>query len=194
MHSYSKNFPYAHYIYVVLAIIAVAIYYFVSKLDFVENVTISPAITFTIFGALVLLFEHFLWRIFCFIPAIHLVNYSGTYEGTMTSFDEDGQKSLHGATITVKQRWSKMIVVFKSGAASSKSFSASVIGNRQGINDRELWYNYFTEGKNEGGQTMIAHYGTTKLSFSEDKKVLSGNYYTEQDRNSYGVFNLRKTS
>lgn len=196
LHFYSKDFPHSSRIHFVIAVISIAVFYlsytFFPQIKFLKSIHISPAIALTIFGLLVIFFDRYVWKVLCWSKNIPVVDYSGTYEGSMVAIDKDGVETHHPVAIEIKQTWSKMQIIFKSGSAESVSISSSLIKSKVENENPFVWYNYFNEGYNDNGQRMGAHYGTTKLKFSTDKKNVEANYFTEQDRDSHGRFKLTR--
>ena len=119
-------------------------------------------------------------------------DYSGCYKGNMAGVDNQGNDTTFPVEIGIKQTWSKMQVVFKSGRADSISISSSILKNKIEGAMPVIWYNYFNEGYNENGERMGAHYGTTNLKFSKDKTQVDVTYFTDQNRDSEGKFILYK--
>jgi hypothetical protein len=150
---------------------------------------LGPFAPLTVFGALELVFDRWAWRILCVIPWLHVYSFSGKYEGNIWGADE----KQFPANIKVKQTWSRIEIDFESGAASSKSFSASVIKDRLANGVVELIYNYFAPGTHKGEERVGAHYGTAMLRRVNRGKKLEGDYYTEQRRDSYGYIKVSRS-
>lgn len=192
LHYYSKEFKYSPYIHVFLAALSLIIFYGLSFIPFLDSLKLSVFKTFTIFAFLEIIFDLFVWKLFCKLKWIPVLDYSGTYKGTMRSVSKDGEEKEHSVDMNIKQTWSKMKITFRSEKVSSISFSASIIVSEFENDNPHLWYNYFTDGKNNGKKRISAHYGTSKLEFSKDKSSVSATYFTEQSRDSSGAFTLHK--
>ena len=130
------------------------------------------------------IFEHSLWLLLCRVHQAKVLDFSGEYIGQIVA--GEGQEDSE-ARLMIQQTWHRIKVTFQSGSASSKSFSAGFVFDRRGFNELELTYNYFTQG-----QTIQAHYGTATIRFKDDGS-LTGEYFTEQDRDSFGQMALQRT-
>lgn len=168
---------------------AYGLYLVVGFLPFAREMHIGPIATLTILGGLEFLFDRWGWRILCRIPSLNVHSFNGTYAGTLHA----GDGRQHDAELTVKQTWSKIEIDFKSGKATSKSYSASIVEDRLASGQVELVYNYYAHGVHDGGARMGAHYGTTRLKLLAKGKELEGDYYTEQARDTAGRVFLSST-
>jgi hypothetical protein len=188
VHSYGSDFKHVAYVHVVLAAISLGLYLALKLLPLPSNFPVHPLITLTIFGIVEFLFNQWGWRLLCLFPIVRVYNFGGTYEGHMRAADD----ATYPVKLTVKQNWSRMEIVFESGDARSKSFSASVIRDRIANGQVELVYNYFAHGVHEGEERVGAHYGTSMLRRLNQGLKLDGNYYTERQRDSFGRVELKK--
>jgi hypothetical protein len=175
-------------VHVALAGLAIGLYLLLGRFIPPTFPHFGPFALLTVFGFLELVFDRWVWRILCFIPGLHVYNFAGTYEGNIWG---EGERQFQ-ATIIVKQTWSRIEIDFISGAASSKSFSASVIKDRLANGLVELIYNYFAPGTHQGEERVGAHYGTAMLRRVDCGKKLEGEYYTEQRRDSYGYIKVSR--
>lgn len=201
MHSYGRDFSHIGKVHFVLAVAAVSIYFVVAwavrlaqgsfpTLALLADINISPFVTLTIFGLLEFVFDRWAWRLLCAVPAFNVFDFSGKYSGTILA----SSKAEHKASITIKQTWSRIEVCFDSGNAQANSFSASIIRDRIRQGRVELVYNYFARGgKAETGE-RFDHYGTAVLSREAKGARLQGDYYTEQDRDSFGTIAMDRSS
>jgi len=189
MHSYGRDYRYSPYIHVGLAALAYGLYLLILQ-GFGSGIAvhIGPIGTLSIFGLLEFLFSRWGWRLLCLIPGVHIYTFGGTYQGNITA----GDGTSFPVTLTIKQNWSQISVDFLSGNATSRSFSASVVKDRLAKGNVELIYNYFAPGTHEGEERVGAHHGTTMLKRSSKGRKLSGEYYTERKRDSFGRIELRR--
>jgi len=194
MHSYGRDFSHIGKVHFVLAAAAVGIYFAVAgtvrlvqggfpSFAVLADINVSPLITLTILGLLEFVFDRWAWRLLCSVPAFNVFDFSGKYAGTILA----SSKTEHAASITIKQTWSKIEVCFDSGSAQANSFSASIVRDRIRQGQVELIYNYFARGGKADNGGRFDHYGTAVLAREGEGARLQGDYYTEQDRDSFGT-------
>lgn len=174
--------------HVALAAVAIGLYWLLSNLAIVEKLRSGPFLTLTLFGILEFCFNNWLWKCLCQIKELRLVDFSGSYAGTLIS----GDNSNYQSQITITQTWEKIEVDFESGEAKSRSFSAAIINDRLKKGEVELVYNYFTPGRNDGQNRLDAHYGTALIYVRNKGQELVGEYFTEQSRNSHGKLHFTR--
>jgi hypothetical protein len=201
MHSYGRDFSHIGKVHFVLAAAAVGIYFALAgavrlvqgglpSLAFLADINVSPLVTLTILGLLEFVFDRWGWRLLCAVPALNVSDFSGKYAGTILA----SSKTEHPASITIKQTWSKIEVCFDSGSAQANSFSASVVRDRIRQGQVELIYNYFARGGKAENGGRFDHYGTAVLAREAEGGRLQGDYYTEQDRDSFGTISMARSS
>jgi hypothetical protein len=191
LHSYGTEFKFTPHLHIGLAVLSYGLYEIVTLLPLPQAVAVHPFFALTIFGFVELLFTQWGWRLLCYVPALGLHYFGGTYEGPIRS----GDGSEFPAKLTIKQTWSKIELYFESGQASSKSISASIIPDRLQKGSIEVAYNYYAPGVRDvtGAERVGAHYGTAMLRRLESGALLDGEYFTEQKRHSNGRMCLRRT-
>lgn len=187
MHSYSSCFNYTSHLHLLIAGLSLGVFYLLSLIPFPWFQSLSPLIVLTIFGGLELVFDRWLWRPLSWIEALSIYDFTGTYKGQL----RPGNGQVGEATVTIRQTWSHISIDFDSGA-DAKSYSASIIKDRRQNGSVELIYNYFASGERQGDGTRFNHYGTAILNLSKDKKTLTGEYYTEQSRDTFGQLVLER--
>jgi hypothetical protein len=200
VHPYSRDFNLTAWVHVVLAAIAVGAYLGLLGLPApLKELTpfarywnfTTPLTAFSIFLVVETWFERAGWKLLSRIKFLHLEDFAGSYAGELHA---EGTRPArkHQAKVQIKQTWSRIEIDFESEGATSKSFSAAVVRNRQKHGQIELVYNYYAEPKHRGD--FPAHYGTAMFKLGDHgTSDLSGNYYTEQDRNSYGSIAMTRT-
>lgn len=200
MHSYARDFPHIAKIHIGLAALSVGLYFLLvwavhfakghfPALAVIADIKVSPLVTLTIFGGLEFVFDRWAWRLLCQIPVLGVFDLSGQYVGKIVA---GKSKAEHEASIKIRQTWSKIEVCFDSGAAQANSFSASIVRDRFRKEQVELIYNYFARGGQAENGERFDHYGTAVLERHEQGAVLKGDYYTEQDRDSFGKIMMQR--
>jgi hypothetical protein len=191
VHSYSRDFPYTPHIYGFLALLAYGIYWLASLAPLPAVLHIGPLISLTIFGILLIIFDRWAWKLFCYIPGIEIVNLGGTYLGTL----RPKGKENYDVTFTIRQRWSRLSIHIDSNGAPSDSFSAAITKDRLRADEIELVYNYTVENHRDGRGvvTLPRHHGAAMLKVLDNGERLEGEYYTEQQRNSWGKISITRT-
>lgn len=189
MHSYSVHSNHSAYIHVALAAAAVGLYWLITFLPLPPFAAVGPVTAFSLFAILEFVFDRWGWRVLGRIPGLGVDDFSGTYVGTLCA----GDGTEHKATYKIKQTWSRIEIDFESEGATSKSFSAAVIKDRLQNGQVELVYNYYVHGRRTGPAVLAAHYGTAMLKLVRGGQRLEGDYFTEQDRNSFGSVQMVRT-
>lgn len=188
MHFYSKEFKGTKYIHVLLAVISAAISYFVnSHLDHLDLRIVGAISFFSVFALLELLFEKYAWRLLTYFPSLGIIDFSGVWKGSLQLGINETQ---YPAEINIRQTWSRILISFEGDDASGRSFSAAVNIDRLGEGEIELVYNYYARSKLTKPRNHFDHYGTAMLRMNGSDKRISGEYFTEKSRNSFGTMSL----
>lgn len=190
MHYYSKDFRYTKYIHLIIAAIAAFISFHINGVLIKFDQRIVGSISFfSVFAILEILFEKYAWKLLTFIPIFAIKDFNGAWLGSLYI----GRiEEKYDARIDIRQNWSKISVSFDGKDASGRSFSASIFADRLGDGKAELSYIYYARSKNLEQRNYFDHYGSAILSFGEDNNILSGEYFTEKSRNSFGRMELRR--
>ncbi len=190
MHHYANVFKHTASVHGILAGLAYALYLGLAQLPLSAFLSLGPMATLTIFAVLEFIFERWAWRLLTAFPALGAHDFAGEFAGMIKT----GDGPDYPARVEIRQSWSQMVVEFESGEgdnlATSRSFSASIVANAKRTGSVELVYNYEARGTRNGAGGVSAHFGTTRLQLSSRDKQLSGTYYTEHDRNSFGRIEL----
>ena len=151
---------------------------------------VSAPSMLAVYSILLWSFDHYLWK-FGLLRRLKLVSVSdlnGKWVGELeSSFDQVGE--THEVTVTVKQRWSKMVVLLETEHSRSHSITANLRIND--LINSELTYQYLSEPKSNAPSTMETHRGTATLLVTE--YGLEGDYYSGRGRRQYGTITLRKS-
>lgn len=183
MHRYSNEFPFSIYVYPALFIVAYGLFFMLKAAPFGMGQHITPLIVFTFFGVIVWIYEHCLWLALCRFHEFKVVDFDGEYEGEICA---GVVQERSDARLVIRQNWRSIKIAFRSGQATSRSFSAGLVFDRRGFNEIELAYNYFSQG-----QTIPAHCGTAMIRLDEGGDLV-GEYFTEQDRDSFGTIKMKR--
>ena len=96
--------------------------------------------------------------------------------------------SIHAVSISITQKWSKLLVRFETEQSQSHSISGAL--KVAGVVYPELSYLYINQPKSLAPETMEIHRGTVTLELKGD--VLEGEYYTGRGRMTFGSIRLTK--
>lgn len=145
------------------------------------------------YGLYITAFDRWLWRwsLLRRIGLTKLPDLSGIWQGDIAS-SYDGHQFRHEAKVSIHQTWSRVIISFRTDFSSSCSVTATVLIGEP--NDIKLSYEYQNEPNPGAIDTMHAHRGTVRLSYSQTQNTsfLSGYYYTGRDRSSHGTLCLTR--
>lgn len=137
-------------------------------------------------GLYLALYDRLLWktRPIHALPWLQIPNLSGTWNVHLrTSHEEFGSPQV--GTATIRQTFSRISISLDFPLSSSCSFTASLLRD-DALSPFELLYHYQSNPKPGAPSTMAIHYGTTRLSVSENASCLTGDYYTGRGRLNYG--------
>jgi hypothetical protein len=195
MHPYSTNSPGNPKLIGVLAIVASSVSAGVGALaNQIHNSwgwTIGGVSTLTCFGILHLVFDRFLWRRKIARKFLLVPDLNGTWECRGKTILKSGtaQDLTWSGTVTIRQSWSRLVVVLKSGQSTSRSIAASLY-QEPGTGYR-LIYHYDNRPKADEA-TLLRHSGQCDLVFSDDTESASGEYFTGQGRMTLGTMQLTR--
>ncbi|WP_416188030.1 hypothetical protein [Clostridium perfringens] len=208
MHTYSIDSDIRKKIIIYITILSIAIILLISLITnafginfFPLNInkeTIGPAImklfttTVTLTGILYAIFDKWLWKVWIFNRFHNIPNLNGKWEGTYKSSykDDNGNNFTGKSNIKIKQTWSKIEIKSLNEKSESYSLLAGIYLNR--MNGIELRYEYFNNTNNTLVNTMNKHFGLNAFTYHEDIDTLIGEYYTNKDRQTYGVITVKR--
>lgn len=186
MHSYATNAPERNTARAYLAVAAVVLGAGVDALLRSRSVTLpwivgAPSLL-SLYGLLFWVFDRWAWRWrfrglrLSAIPDLH-----GRWHGQIKS---SHQGTSVQAVLEVEQTWSRIAITLTTEQSRSKSTMATL--NTKDSFEQGLKYEYMNEPKVLGIETLHIHRGTAHLRFSNDGRVLEGDYYTGRPRHNYG--------
>ncbi len=153
----------------------------------------GPPSAFAIFAALYKWFDSALWKLsfLCPVPFATIPNLNGTWE--VEIIPSKGTESLPGH-FTIHQTWSKISITLATDISHSRSLTAAIT-----LSDPQtviLTNEYSVDRKAKAPKNFDPHLGTNRILIGVEKGTptkLSGHYYTESNRGSYGdiAFNKR---
>ena len=141
------------------------------------------------YSVLYWIFEHYVWKLNLLrkIGLIKVPDLNGNWEGKIqSSYNQSGRAQC--VSVTILQRWSKMIV--KLETKLSRSYSTAAILRTDDLPNPELTYVYVNEPKAIAPNTMNMHRGTAILGLAGS--VLEGDYYTGRGRGEVGTIKLNR--
>lgn len=195
MHPYSTNSPANPKLIAMLAIVASAVSAGIGALtkQFHDTWgwTIGGVSTLSCFGVLYLVFDRFLWRWKVARAVLLVPDLNGTWECRGKTVLQAGtaQEVSWTGTVTIRQSWSRMVVVMQTEQSTSRSIAASLY--REPGRGYRLIYHYDNRpNADEAG--LHRHSGQSDLAFTDDAASASGEYFTGQGRLTVGVMQLTK--
>lgn len=150
-------------------------------------ITVSSA---AFFSVLYFLYDRFIWR----LPILGIPNLSGDWECSGKSFKycEENNRNWTGV-IHIRQTWRQILITLDT--EDSKSVSISLSGSMIKLSGLgiKLHYLYSNQPKPDHKE-LHPHLGHCEIIFSNDFTTGKGNYFTNQERLSYGSMNLKRIS
>ena len=151
-----------------------------------------PVDTMALYGILYVLFDRVFWklRVFRSLRIIHTPDLNGRWAGSVNPAPvpgvSDGLQESIPIEVTITQTWTSLRIK----AATSQSQSHSVSGSIIVGGDPFVTYEYTNTPRASAPPTMHAHFGTTRLSITDDKLI--GEYYSGRDRQNVGHITLER--
>jgi hypothetical protein len=141
----------------------------------------------SVISAFLIVIDKWLWKTKAFSWMFWVENFSGRYEGELQYEYRDEncvvQKGVLKHIKIIHQSGSKISIfsftIKKDGSPSSLSENKGMYVEKiNGDKHYQFIYTYLNDGNSE----LTTHYGTEILKFirKDDKKILSGRYYTER--------------
>ena len=142
-----------------------------------------------IYAVLYWLFDNHVWRwrLWRSTGLLKVPDLNGNWTGNVES--SYGTGSTHEITVSITQRWSKLLVRLETGQSRSHSISGAL--RVADVDHPELSYLYINQPKALAPGTMNIHRGTAILELKGG--VLEGDYYTGRGRGTFGSIRLTKT-
>lgn len=164
-------------------------------LNFLDQIGLTVNFfTFTaILGFLYWIFSKKLWKICLLKKHHHIPDLNGTWNGKLISSykKDDGTSTILNISASIKQDWDKISIHFTFPDSSSYSnYAALDVDANSGV---ELVFTYVNNSKNVDLKTR-KHEGCNILNYDEQSNTLTGRYFTNREKGTYGNIELKKSS
>ena len=127
------------------------------------------------------------WRLWWNLGLLRVPNLNGEWAGNVnSSYGPNG--SVHTISISITQKWSKLLVRFDTEHSQSNSISGAL--KVADVASPELSYLYMNQPKSLASEAMEIHRGTATLELKGD--VLEGEYHTGRGRMTFGSIRLTR--
>jgi hypothetical protein len=127
------------------------------------------------------------WHLFQATGIVKVPDISGDWSGYVTSsFDSLAEK--HPVRVRIQQNWTHLLIQLSAEQSESESIVASMAVGEETV----LTYQYRNTPKPGATETMHAHIGTAVLKLHDNRRELSGEYYSGRDRTNQGIIALTK--
>lgn len=199
MHSYSINSSERWKILFFLAALSigiVSIFKLLIQSYSIDASYITTPSAFAIYGLVYMAFDKYLWKIQVLktIGIIQTPNISGCWEGEAKSSLDDF-KEIFKFDLTIHQTWSNISLYLEAETKESISTMASINNTNPTISKIE--WGFLSKNKPMYSKDEYMFYGVTRLNLNlVNNKVsdeVSGDYYTDVSRDSYGNILLKKS-
>ncbi|MBD5432890.1 MAG: hypothetical protein HDR35_01110 [Treponema sp.] len=160
-----------------------------AQLANILGLSFSASIVYTVIYFLV---SHLLWKARCVQKILGIPNLSGKWEcvGKGRKHEKSDINQWCG-TIEIQQTMDKILITLKTKDSNSTSKSLLAGLNTISITECELLYRYENEPHVEV-QELHRHTGSCSLIFDLKHNTAKGIYFTDKDRLSFGIMELRK--
>lgn len=176
---------------VLASMLAPIVGYSVQAINTVLGLTLAGVSSISLFGLLYWLFDTAVWRWRLARRYLMVPDLNGEWECNGKTEFKNGEARHYDwqGTITIRQSWSRMSVVLKSGKSRSESLAASL--RRRGADEYELIYYYDNEPE-VGQPELYRHTGVCRLTFDRAETSAEGKYFSDQDRMTAGNMSLAR--
>lgn len=198
-HAYSTDSADRRYIPFFIAAAAVGAaflaFHFLDKYQIQVPWWASPPIdTMAFYGLFYWFFDRFAWkwRLLHWLPLTRVPDVSGEWRGhvrpTPTVGISAGLGKQSNVTISIRQTWTKILVISQTSLSNSRSLSGSLI-----VTDEcSLSYEYLNEPSAAAPDTMHTHRGMARLTLDPSGTILDGEYYSGRDRQNIGTIRVTR--
>lgn len=197
MHNYSTDKNNSQYIIGILLIISFILDFTINSIinNGLSNLISDPFFVFFIihiftfivsFGILFWLFDTKLWKLKIINNFVGCPDVSGKWKGYIYSTNYQPTET----NVEIRQTWTKISINLKTKTASSKSETLAFFTQDSG--NPELHYIYYNKVRDT--TYLKSHGGTGFLTFFKEKKMLKGEYYTDEHRKNNGKLILNKVN
>jgi hypothetical protein len=155
--------------------------------------TLTAIPVFGLFIAIFFAFDKALWKIGFLRRFLLVPDLNGRYECLGRTVLRRGEPSdiRWQAEVSISQSWSKILIHLRTEQSSSVSVAAS-IRSIQGVGYRVLYQ--YDNAPNVDESELARHTGLVELEFKPDTNSATGNYFTDQYRQTSGTLSLRRIS
>ena len=146
-----------------------------------------------VFSLLWFLFTKYIWKILSKLKIMSVPNISGEWDcsGKGNKYACPDKQNKWKGIIQIEQEYEKISI--KLTTEQSKSHSYSLVGDIEIHGQNEIILSYMYENEPyENEEGLNQHKGFCRLIFDLKNKIAKGRYYTDKDRGSYGVMELKK--
>ena len=127
------------------------------------------------------------WRLWWNLGLLRVPDLNGQWAGSVdSSYGPNG--STHSVSISITQKWSKLLVRFETQQSPSHSISGTL--KVTDVVNPKLSYLYINQPRSSAPETMEIHRGTANLELKG--AVLEGEYYTGRGRMTFGSIRLTR--
>ena len=137
------------------------------------------------FAILFFLFNNYFWKKTPFNKIVKCPDLNGKWEGQIINPDYCPIE-VH---VEIKQTWTKIIINLRTKTAESATEALSFF-TENSMDHPQVKYIYYNKTKNNLGKDFYSHGGTALLTYNEN--CLGGNYYTDEQRKTYGQIKIYK--
>lgn len=149
-----------------------------------SNLTvIQVPTTFTIFGFVYILFDQYLWRLKMLFFCIKTPNFNGLWEG---QYESSYEGMTVPAKLKIKQTWTRIEIISLNGEKETQSNSSMAGIFTKNGGEICLKFEYTNDSNPCMKDDRPSHSGFNCLKYDKDEKALSGHYYNDRNRKTYG--------
>lgn len=174
-----------------LTFLAVLLIKTFTKLEWIGDTDfiVWPITGGVLFGILFWLFDQSVWKYKFLQKVVGIPRLAGDWDVEGQSFDEKEQPTFSwSGTISITQRYEKLIVKLKTETSNSNSISAALVPEGDVF---RLIYSYRNEPR-PGEPELKSHLGHCELTFDRDVLSADGAYFNGFGRGTHGTMHLRR--
>lgn len=150
---------------------------------------------FALYGIMIFCFDKFFWKIWVLnkLGIVRVPNLNGPWKGCLRSSRHNYEKEIP-ISVSIHQTWTKLSISLETNQTESESLMAAFqIKNPSTLN---LRWEYISSSRPQYYAKEYSHAGVTSLKITTNgssvANEISGKYYTDIGRQSYGEIILRR--
>ena len=192
MHTYSIDTEERRNIIFYIAVLSIFINSLLKSLILqYSNLTfLQVPAAFTIFGFVYIIFDQYLWKLKILSFCVKTPNLNGLWEG---QYESSYEGMIVPAKLKIKQTWTRIEIISLNGEKETQSNSSMAGIFTKNGGEICLKFEYANDSNSCMKDDRPSHSGFNCLKYDKNENALSGFYYTDKNRKTYGSASFKYT-